>query len=197
MRTAGATLAFVALAAAVAAGLTRSTDAAALDALQRAADPLLDVAGSILTLLGRFEVTAAVALLLAAVAARRGGVMGAAPLLLFVTVIVELALKSIVPQPEPPQTLSRDLDLLAGPSVDTPFAFPSGHELRTTFLATLATPSGAAWRVAAVAFVIAMGVTRIYLAQHWASDVAGGLLLGLAFGLAARRPYFDAWRRGR
>jgi undecaprenyl-diphosphatase len=198
VRLAGTAVAgFVALAVAVALGLTRAIDAAALDATQLATSPLADVVGSLLTLAGRFEVTAVVALALALAASRRGGLAGAVPLLLFVTVAVELALKLLVPQPLPPSTLSRDLELFAGPSVDTPFAFPSGHQLRATFLATLVTPPRLPWLAVSIAFVAAMALSRVYLGQHWPSDVVGGLLLGLAFGIPARRPYFDAWRRAR
>jgi undecaprenyl-diphosphatase len=137
----------------------------------------------------------AVAVIVAALAWRRGGIGGAAPLLMFVAVGIEVALKMIVPQPAPESALSRDLNLFSGPTLDAPFGFPSGHELRTTFLATMATPPRDRWIVASVALVVLMGVTRVYLAQHWPSDVLGGLLLGLVFGLLARRAYLRAWRR--
>jgi membrane-associated phospholipid phosphatase len=197
LNAAAPAVAFVALVVAVGAGLTRSIDASSLDALQRAANPALDVVGSILTVLGQFEITAVVAVVLAAIAWRRGGLGGAAPLLLFAAVAIELVLKLAVPQPVPPSALGRDLGLIPGASVDTPFSFPSGHVLRTTFLAALVTPPRAPWVILAVVLVLAMAITRVYLAEHWSSDVVGGLLLGLALGLPARRPYFDAWRRVR
>jgi membrane-associated phospholipid phosphatase len=53
--------------------------------------------------------------------------------------------------------------------------------LRVTFLAALIAPRWAFWTL-----VVAMALTRIYLQEHWASDVVGGFLLGAALaGLAA------------
>jgi len=53
--------------------------------------------------------------------------------------------------------------------------------LRVTFLAALLAPRWGFWALAA-----AMAVTRIYLHEHWASDVVGGFLAGAALaGLAA------------
>jgi len=192
-----AAVAFLALSVAVALGLTRSIDAATLDAFQRAANPVLDLVGSILTVFGHFEVTALVAIALAAIAWRRGGISGTVPLLLFVAVAVELALKLVLTQPLPPSPLDRDLGLIPNANVDTPFSFPSGHVLRATFLAALVTPARMPWIALAVVLVLAMAISRIYLAEHWLSDTLGGALLGLVFALPARPPYFDAWRRVR
>ncbi|MDQ3407499.1 MAG: phosphatase PAP2 family protein [Chloroflexota bacterium] len=82
------------------------------------------------------------------------------------------------------------LDVAGGPS----YAYPSGHVARTVVLLGLL-----AWialreiprlrrplvaptiAVAAVLGVALMGVARIGAGQHWASDVLGGALLGVAW----------------
>ncbi|MFB7656740.1 MULTISPECIES: phosphatase PAP2 family protein [unclassified Streptomyces] len=68
-------------------------------------------------------------------------------------------------------------------------AFPSGHAMTATFVCGLlvwlvhyygASPAlrRAAWTVAAIS-VAGVGVTRVWLGVHWATDVAGGWLLGV------------------
>lgn len=94
--------------------------------------------------------------------------------------LVEVALKLFLPVPPLPLEYLRSggEDLI----IQLPNPYPSGHVLRSVFLAgvlVLLRPTRAAW-TAAGAFVLAMAVTRIYLGVHWASDVLGGALLGLA-----------------
>jgi len=142
----------------------------------------LDAAASLLSLAGRPEITAALAVVLAVAWSRRTGARGLAPLLLFLTVGVELALKFVVAHPAPPPELSRGEHLLPIVRVVTPYAYPSGHLARTAFLAALLWQPLPRWRLALAALLTAMAITRVYLADHWPSDVAGGILLGLALG---------------
>ncbi len=72
----------------------------------------------------------------------------------------------------------------------TTYAFPSGHASNAAVvglaLVLAILPGGKSrrlWLVVAVAYAIFMGWTRTYLRVHWASDVAGGLLLGACFAL--------------
>ena len=69
-------------------------------------------------------------------------------------------------------------------------SFPSGHAIAasvTVLAAVIAlVPAGrrrALWGAAAVAFSILMGLSRAYLAAHWLSDAAAGILLGTSCAL--------------
>lgn len=93
-------------------------------------------------------------------------------------------------------------------------AFPSGHALTATvvcgLLLWLLRRSGAGralWRTAVAAAVVSVagvGVTRVWLGVHWASDVLGGWLLGallvalavLVYERPRNRPEDPAGRHG-
>jgi membrane-associated phospholipid phosphatase len=187
MRIASLAALFIALSALVGVGALRHSDRALLDLVQSVHSPWLDLFSSAVSLLGQAEVTAGVALGLVVARWRRGLDTATVPLLLAVVTAIEVALKLTLPQPPPPAELSRSVELV--PFVHAPFpgAFPSGHVARTAFLLGIARVP--LWL--AVGVVALMMVTRVYLADHWPSDVLGGLLLGVlvaqAAGVAERR----------
>jgi undecaprenyl-diphosphatase len=92
-----------------------------------------------------------------------------------VVAAIEVTLKMVVAQPLPPEELSRGVEFTQFAHVTFAGSFPSGHLARTTFLAAVVHVP--AWL--AVSVVALMMVTRVYLGEHWPSDVLGGLLLGL------------------
>ena len=159
----------------VAIGALRESDRTLLGIAQSVRAPWLDVFSSAVSLLGQAEVTAGIALGLVVARWRRGLDTATVPLLLAVVTAVEVALKLTVPQPLPPEELSRSVELV--PFVHVPFAgaYPSGHVARIAFLAGVARLP--LW-LAALGVALMM-VTRVYLADHWPSDVLGGLLLGV------------------
>lgn len=143
--------------------------------MQSVAAPSLDFIASVVGILGQAEVTGGIALGLAVARLRHGQRDAWVPLLVVAVAVIEIAIKNVVPQPAPPAELSRTVGLVPFAHVVFNGAFPSGHVARTAFLAGAARIP--AWL--AVGVVALMMVTRVYLADHWPSDVVGGLLLGL------------------
>ena len=71
-------------------------------------------------------------------------------------------------------------------------SFPSGHAIAASVTVVAAVialvPAGrrrTLWGASAVAFSILMGLSRAYLAAHWLSDAAAGILLGTSCALLA------------
>ncbi|MDP4757456.1 MAG: phosphatase PAP2 family protein [Sphingorhabdus sp.] len=76
------------------------------------------------------------------------------------------------------------LDLISSP------AFPSGHATNAAvvyllFIMLVPQARHPAWRLAAAAMILLMGLSRILLNVHWPTDVIGGWMLGASFALMA------------
>lgn len=169
----------------------RTIDYDALIAFQTTFGRFVDLPFSILTLLGFTEITFTMAAIIFTILFFRKRRFFSEIFLIFLINIIEVAGKMIIYHPKPPAVLNRyALDIFFPSSfvVSTNFAFPSGHMARTTFLSIvilyflLSATKNKMLRVlfiaSAVLFILAVFVSRIYLAEHWLSDVIGGLLLG-------------------
>lgn len=179
---------FLMLVLLVALGATAGVDLAFTRAVQSVASHPLDLFVNWHTLLGQLAVTLPAAAVLAIVAARRlGGLAWLGPLAILATGAIELVFKYGLVHPGPPDEFIRAFINPLGVRVEAPSSFPSGHAARLTFLAVLIAgmfPSRAVW-IAASTFVVASLLARVYIGDHWASDVLGGSALGLAVAAAA------------
>ncbi len=100
------------------------------------------------------------------------------------SVLITVLGKDLVGRARPPLSL-------AVPPLETSPSFPSGHALNATVVLGLAAylvmlgrrhlRSKVLVASAVVVFVIAMGLSRVWLGHHWLTDVMAGWLVGLAW----------------
>lgn len=109
---------------------------------------------------------------------------------------IEVFGKVFVHHPAPPFLFYRGVLDIVFPSnfVHDFYSYPSGHETRSAFLvvflmAYLYFRMGVKTQLLTQAMLVGilaiMTVSRIYLGEHWTTDVVGGFLIGTSFGLLA------------
>lgn len=154
---------------------------------------------SYFSLLGSVEVTVGICLLFAFLALLKWKwmvILGWSTIL--PATLAEVFGKLVLFHPGPPVFFHRSLLPTSLPSfyVHTNFSYPSGHMTRTIFIITILVCIlffGLRGKLflktvlifGLLSFAILMALTRIYLGEHWFSDVLGGALLGVGFGLLA------------
>jgi undecaprenyl-diphosphatase len=101
---------------------------------------------------------------------------------------VNTAIKSLVGRSRPDRAGLRVIDGGVPVREPTSSSFPSGHTLAAFCAATVMSepgnPAGSALLFGCAALV---GLSRLHLRAHHASDVVGGALVGIALGVVGRR----------
>lgn len=156
---------------------------------QRYSRPWLDAALFGCTLLGSIESTLLLVGIIGLWLWARGRRRAVAPFVLTFVVIalIEVASKFTLPQPHVPDACNRSpASGILWLHLRTPYAFPSGHTARSVFilgyvaaLMDRGTPRHRALHALLWTLIALVCISRVYLGNHWASDVLGGYLLAM------------------
>jgi membrane-associated phospholipid phosphatase len=147
------------------------------------------------SVLGSYQVTGVIwFIILILMLVKRFWVTALSLFLLPLALAIEVFGKVFVHHPAPPYLFYRGALEVTLPLdfVHDLYSYPSGHETRSAFLIVFlmsyfAFRKNFGFQIIAqpilLGILIIMTVSRIYLGEHWTTDVVGGFLIGASFGL--------------
>lgn len=169
---------------------------------------IVDYPFSTLSLIGSIQVTMVIwTILLLYLLVKRHWLAALSMFLLPIALVVEVYGKQKIYHPAPPQYLYKGVFSLETPChpirpdspyfcfyVQSDYAYPSGHVMRTAFLVFFASIYfylrhnqfvQSAIIPSLGGLLLLMLISRVYLGEHWTTDVIGGLLLGSSLAFIA------------
>ena len=197
--------AFLLLSLFVSKQVTRPLDLTVTQALQHYGFKALDYGMYFFTLLGSIEFSCFALLVVCWYLYRKYQWSGVFIYLFFFMALsgVEYIWKYVVAYTPPGPEFNRNPFHFAIVSVATPYSFPSGHTFRSVFLLGIwcqrlnqkympAHGNSMIQKVIILILSFTIGISRIYLGDHWMSDVVGGFLLaGIGLLLVSQSPHHE------